>query len=388
MSSAPHSRGSLGVWLLALLLLPAIPVDAQVDCSNPDNLCTGDPCIITASAVSSPCTVDFGSRAVVIANRLQVGALNLTARTIAVQATISNEITVQLFADETIDLDGAIVGAAHLEAGGDINVRQAIRGGMANEIALEAGNDINVTAPIKSGNILTLTAGNDIEVSGPVRADEILFEAGGRLVLNRGVSASNDPPAFFPDAVAFHGAAGVELNGPARARGGDIEVVSSAGDVTINKVLRADGAFTRCNGGVVTITAAGAARIRRTISAKGVCGRSSTDGGTVRIEGATVDVGSAALIRAFNGGDIRLTATGGDMLLAGRYLAGKYLEPVQIGIIEGTATGNLLASGRFIASPSGCIALSAGGTLDTAGATFDVPLSADCPGSPSGAFLD
>jgi hypothetical protein len=188
--------------------------------------------------------------------------------------------------------------------------------------------------------------------------------------------------------VAFHGAAGVELNGPVRTRGGDFEVVSAAGDVITNKVVRADGSFTSCNGGVVTVTAAGAARIRRTISAKGVCGRSITDGGTVRIEGATVDVGSAGLLRVINGGDIRLTATGGDMLLAGRYLAGRYLDPATIGIIEGTASGNLLASGRFIASPNGCIALSAGGTLDTAGATFDVPLSADCPGSPSGAFLD
>jgi hypothetical protein len=382
MSSAPHTRGVRGAWLLPLLLLSAIPVGAQVDCSNPDNLCTGDPCIITASAVSSPCTVDFGSRAVVIANRLQVGSLNLTARTIAVQANIFNEITVRLFADETIDLDGAIVGAAHLEAGGDINVRRAIKGGTANGIGLEAGNDINVTAPIKSGNILRLTAANDIEVSGPVRADEILFEAGGRLVLNRSVLANNEF-GFSLDDVAFHGAGGVDLNGPVNTHGGDIEVVSSAGDVTITKVLRTDGAFNRCFAGNVTITAAGAARISRGISAKGKCGPFFTDGGIVRIEAATVDVGSTARLRAMNSGDIRLTATGGDMLLAGKFFA-----PGTNGTIEGAATGNLLASGRFTAAPGGCIGLSAGGTLDTAGATFDVPLSTDCPGSPSGAFLD
>ena len=58
------------------------------------------------------------------------------------------------------------------------------------------------------------------------------------------------------------------------------------------------------------------------------------------------------------------------------------------GTIEGTATGNLTASGTFRSVPNGCIALIAGGTLDTSGATFAPPLVPDCPGSPSGAFLD
>jgi hypothetical protein len=37
---------------------------------------------------------------------------------------------------------------------------------------------------------------------------------------------------------------------------------------------------------------------------------------------------------------------------------------------------------------TGCIGLSAAGTLDTSGGTFSGPIGPDCPGSPSGAFLD
>lgn len=49
------------------------------------------------------------------------------------------------------------------------------------------------------------------------------------------------------------------------------------------------------------------------------------------------------------------------------------------GVIEGQATGNLTANGEYTAAGGGCIGLSAGGTLDTSAATFDVPLTASCP---------
>jgi hypothetical protein len=58
------------------------------------------------------------------------------------------------------------------------------------------------------------------------------------------------------------------------------------------------------------------------------------------------------------------------------------------GTIEAMATGDLTVGGAFRSAPNGCIALTAGGTLDTSGASFDTSLVPDCPGSPSGAFLD
>jgi hypothetical protein len=39
---------------------------AQVDCSDADNLCTGDPCVIGDVVVDAPCVVDFSPRALVI----------------------------------------------------------------------------------------------------------------------------------------------------------------------------------------------------------------------------------------------------------------------------------------------------------------------------------
>jgi len=58
---------------------------AQVDCSNPDNLCTGDPCVIPTIEVADPCVVDFEARSVVIDGRLEVpsdGMLSMSAGTI------------------------------------------------------------------------------------------------------------------------------------------------------------------------------------------------------------------------------------------------------------------------------------------------------------------
>jgi hypothetical protein len=77
-------------------------------------------------------------------------------------------------------------------------------------------------------------------------------------------------------------------------------------------------------------------------------------------------------------GTIRFVATAGPLDLVGEFSARGGMEP---GIIEGTATGDVTVSGTFDATPSGCIAFAAGGTLDATNATFAPPLVADCPGS-------
>ena len=113
--------------------------------------------------------------------------------------------------------------------------------------------------------------------------------------------------------------------------------------------------------------------------------------GSIRLEGATVTIeGGPALSASKTGkgffgdaGSVRLRSTAGDCTLAGRFSA-----TGGNGIIEADATGNLTATGAFRAASDGCIALSANGVLDTASASFDVPVVGDCPGSPSGAFVD
>jgi len=86
------------------------------------------------------------------------------------------------------------------------------------------------------------------------------------------------------------------------------------------------------------------------------------------------------------GGIIHVAASAGDLLLEGMLLAGTNASSglnSEGGTIEGTASGDLTASGVFqclgAAISGGCIGLSAGGTLDTNGGTFDKAIVSDCP---------
>src|SRR2546422_10076223 len=81
-----------------VFLLAAASAHAQVSCSNPDNLCTGDPCVIGDVAVERQCTVDFRPRTVQVRGRLRLpdlGELDLKAGTFQVDrnGTINVEHT-------------------------------------------------------------------------------------------------------------------------------------------------------------------------------------------------------------------------------------------------------------------------------------------------------
>ncbi len=122
-----------------------------------------------------------------------------------------------------------------------------------------------------------------------------------------------------------------------------------------------------------------------TVGSANLDARGST-GGTITIDGEGVSVGatlSAEGTQSGIAGALRFHASNGDLFLAGGFHAnakGRSFQPGHGGIIEGTATGNVTASGNFRCAPDGCIAFSAGGTLDTSNADFDKPLVADCPG--------
>jgi hypothetical protein len=111
-----HVRLRAIASLLGIVALPLV-ARAQVVCSSPDNLCTGDPCIIPALEVDTPSIVDFGPRTVVIAGRLAVAGddmLSLTAGSMLVQATISN-----------------------------------VQGGIRPDIVLTATGDVTIAAPVR-----------------------------------------------------------------------------------------------------------------------------------------------------------------------------------------------------------------------------------------------
>jgi hypothetical protein len=385
---------------------------AQVDCSNPDNLCTGDPCTITDIEVDTPCVVDFGARALVIRGRVRVpaaGTLDLTAASIEVQAQ------------------------------GSVNGSREDPGGVAADLALRAAGAI-----VMEGRLLA---------SGGNAAGSITVEAGDTLTV-AGSVRSNAPPAG--GSVFLRGDAGVRIDRFVRASGatgGSIVVQSTVGDVTVAHDLRAEGAGTggmiliqavanvtvsshvsvqgklaggavyigcgvdcvvdrkvrvRSNkgvGGMLTIAAGSDVIVNDDLDARGkvkagtieisalgqvsLLGRADVDlrgdlPGASHIEGASASVAPGVRWNARTkqpGSALRFVSHTSDLTLDGAF-------ETTSGTIEGMAAGNLTAGGRFRAGPDGCIALSAGGTLDTTGGLFDETIVADCPGSRSGASLD
>src|SRR5262249_46586767 len=105
--------------------------------------------------------------------------------------------------------------------------------------------------------------------------------------------------------------------------------------------------------GIATLNGAAGVTLRKLVSPYTL--RVTSSGGAVDVD-ATV-----------RGLKLRFRAPSGNVTLAGRFTAD---------VIEATAANDLTASGRF--DPN-CIALTAGGTLDTTAATFAVPPVPDCP---------
>jgi hypothetical protein len=387
----------LGVALaVASLLLNGWPAWAQVDCSVPDALCTGDPCVIPTVEVANPCIVDFGPRTVVVAGRLKVptgGTLSLTAASITVDGRIRGKIVTNVtlvaaagdvvlngpISSPPLGFDGA--GTIALQASGDIVTNAPIRvPGIYDSptVTLEAGGDIMVGRGISWPSYLTLQAGGSIEIGARLRHGLLVVEADGLLVVDGALSGGQP---------VLRGAGGVEVRRTVISWGWPIEITSSGGGVTIDGKVSSSLGYP--SAGDIVITAAGPVAINQNVAASSVASSIPTGqiAGTIRVVGSSVAVAPQVRLNADgsnDAGEIRLRATAGDLGLAGAFFA----RGGGGGIIEATATGDTTASGRFESGPGGCIALSAGATLDTSAGTFDSPVQLDCPGSPSGAFLD
>jgi hypothetical protein len=437
--------GRVFVALLTVVLLAA-PGRAQVDCSDPDNLCTGDPCVIPALELPSDCTVDFGTRTVVILGRLRQpaeGVLDFSAGAFTVSGGIVNRraasatqrVTLQatgnIVVDSTIRLRGA--GAfITLDAGGDLSWSRRISaggtagGGYAMDVLLRAAGDVTADGRVDVSNTgntagtIQIEAGGRLTAAGRIKArqgDAILRGATELHVLGtidvRGFATSQslieltstagpvtvDGTVLANGSAVSQGLAGsvivtasgdVVVNGRLLANGdagGEVAVSSSSGGVAVNGRVSASGG----DGGLVTLSAATLASVDGTIDASGDNPASSGGGaGTIDITGAEARLGAGGLLTATSvsrpGGTIGVSATAGDLLLAGRLLAGTGESSGGNslgGTIEGDASGDLTASGVFecldAAVSGGCIGLSAGGTLDTSGGTFDKPIVASCP---------
>jgi hypothetical protein len=100
------------VVALVAVLLAAAPGRAQVDCSNPGNLCTGDPCVIPALELPASCVVDFGARTVITQGRLRLppdGVLSFSAGAFMVSGSIVNQHTISSSVSVSLQATGSIV---------------------------------------------------------------------------------------------------------------------------------------------------------------------------------------------------------------------------------------------------------------------------------------
>jgi len=380
----------VGGGLLAALLLGE-PTHAQVSCDDPDNLCTGDPCVIPSLEVVPSCTVDFRPRQLVIAGTLRVpadGSLSLTAATIVLQGRLLHSdrfssATAVLTADGNIDVQGSIAfqgsGDLVLDAGGSIDVAAAVTGSSGpgtRFITVEADGAVTIGRTVRNEGPVAVRGATGVTVSKPIITPlgygiEVSSSAGAVLVND--ILIANGPTGGV---ITIDGQGDVVINDRVLARGrrfggGTISVASAAGNVEVSADLSARG-----GGGTVTVTAPGSVSLGDRLDV--------FRAGTLVVQGGSVTASAGSSARADGtvgcAGALRFEATAGDLTLSGRYSARarEALTP-PCGIIEGTATGNVVADGTFLAAPFGCIAFSAGGTVDTSGGTFDTAVVADCP---------
>lgn len=276
MGAAVRTQGTRTLLLASVTLVTALTIIAPgtaraVRCTKPDDLCTGNPCVIRQEEVSSPCDLDFGDRLLVIGGTLTVpngGSLTLRAR--------------------DIDVRRAIIGRHATPFAG--------RGG---SIALIATNDITVGWRIDaSGRIspgsIALTAGRNITVLAPLRAASngpkptapgggIFISAGGRIIASGRARMRAEGSADTPGgSIALSAGTGVRLDSRVGADGkdgGSVSVSTTGGDIITRKQISATGSL-GTGGSVVAFAQDGFVTLFDDVDAQGVTG-----GGTVFVIG-------------------------------------------------------------------------------------------------------
>ena len=238
----PQGYGRLWWLPAALVVLTGFPLHAAepADCSDPGNLCAGDPCVIGSSLIAGACSVDFGPRTVVIGGRLTLATgatLSLTADRIEVQGSI-----------RASGQSGNLPSTVSLTASGDIIV--------SGPISCSTRTDY----PVPSGLLLALMAGGSIEVHAPLvnRASTVL-SASSMTLLDAGADIVVDAPiqgAGSPGEMVLEAGGNIELLKPIRGKGdsfGGYDIrLSAGGNIEVRRPIRTTG-----DGSEITLTAGG-----------------------------------------------------------------------------------------------------------------------------------
>jgi len=408
------------VTLLACVLAVARVAAAPVDCSDPNNLCTGDPCVIDNVEPADPCVVDFGPREVRIGGLKNVRNVDFTAANFlvlgAINGGVGNGGHFSLTATTgSIQTDGAMnfIGggspaglgdnAIRLTAAGFIAIEKSIRliespigGGSAGEFRLDAGASLFVRAPIYSlegAGPFNLIAGEDVAVIAPIKNVQSGFVGNfANLTIQSGGTVTIDSPVFFVDGtIAIQAGAVIAVHDSVKTRGPAI-TLDAQGDIGTGGVVAATGRAGNSQGcgGVSLVSHAGAVSITKPV----ICsGRFGSLGVTIGADAdVTIDATVKAPVRYNPGGPIAISSTSGSVTINGKLdTRGQSIggdiqvsgPSVQVNVARADSrpggarqsydatAGDLMLDGSFLALDGGTIEGTATGNVTAAG-TFRV----------------
>ncbi|MFQ5515584.1 MAG: hypothetical protein ACE5FG_14305, partial [Myxococcota bacterium] len=278
-----HKAGSRpgrrrGCHLLALLL--GLAPEPALAVSQVDDLCTGDPCIISSSFSIDPGAIlDFGSRALILEKKLTLLPDALGLRSLTLRAG-----SLELRGSGVIDGNGGSLAGAliRIEVTGEIHVdsttiapaldASGVPGGSI--FVSSTGGSVSASAKLRfkaksgdsDGGSLTITAPGDITLSGNVIGPGGFQGTGGDLDLRAGgdITVSGD----------------IDLSGG--GGGGGLLDFSAGGSITM-AAANLDGGGENGDGGSVALAATGPITLTAPVLARGsgagvdLCG----DGGDI-----------------------------------------------------------------------------------------------------------
>jgi hypothetical protein len=358
MGAAVHSRDHRLPWQACLFIVPLwlalAPAAAHaIKCTKPDDLCTGDPCVIRQVEVASPCVLDFGDRTLVIGGTVSVpngGTLQLSARDIDVRRAIIGR-----HATPFVGAGGTII----LSATDDIIVRWRIVASgrtAAGRISLDAGGDVRLMAPLRA-------AANGTNPTAP--GGRISITAGGKIIASRRARIRVEGAAATAGgSVALAAGRGVQLDnriGADGRDGGSIAITSETGDIVSGRQVSASGLL-GSGGSIAVFARSGSVFLLDDVHAQG-----STGGGAIYVIGGTAVTANGHL-RARGSS---LGGKGGTVLASGgtavRLLETIYADGASGGSVQIVSGADLTTIAPVLADgangPGGSVTLMAAGVM-------------------------
>ncbi len=365
-----------GLVGLATVVLLAQSADALTACTAAQVMAQDAGCPATGTCtinktftVPDACTLDFGTRPLVLGTTSVLSAANATV-TIRAGSLIMNA-------------------GAFIDARGTGNSSPADHGGAltietVGSITLQKNGStrarIDVSGNAVAGSVM-LRAGTTISIAGRIEANQLTASgAGGRIVFESGGNTTTSLGSII-----------AATGGNQSTIGGGVMSVNAQGDVALGDEVDISGS----NGGQATISAVGSI-VLSGLRANGT-GDSGSGGSLVVVAGKGLRVAAPVLLRGSDynvvaggeGGLAALTATFGDLILAAGIFAegagpdadGGEIDLNAAGLIEiqSTSTVSARANGLY----------GGGGSIDIGGATVMVHSGfLDASGGGNGGDID